>query len=135
MTSDVEKILHREIGVRAEVDCAVLFGSFATGRATTGSDVDVYVRLVPGARWDLRERLELAAELSRVLRRELDLVVEDDRTSVILRRQVAMSGRPVYEARPGAFTDLKAAAMIAYADLEPLLRRAGAAVLSRTERS
>jgi predicted nucleotidyltransferase len=117
------------------VDCAVLFGSAATGRETPASDVDVYLRLAPGARWDLRERLELAAELSRLLRREIDLVVEDDRTSVILRRQVAISGRLVYESRPGAFTDLKAAAMIAYADLEPLLRRMRAAVLSRTERS
>ena len=135
MSSDVETVLREMLRARPEVECGVIFGSTAIGRAGAGSDVDVYLRLSPGTRLSLATRLDLAAELSRRLRREVDLVVEDDTTSVILRREVARTGRPVYESRPGAWTDLAAAASLAYSDLEPLLRRMGAAVLSAARSS
>ncbi len=59
----------------------------------------------------------------------MHLVVEDlDATSVILRREVARTGILLGEARPGAFTQMRARAMIAYADLEPWMRRCGDSV-------
>jgi predicted nucleotidyltransferase len=121
-------------GSRPEVDVAVLFGSIATGRPRTESDVDLYVRLRPGAHWNLGQRLDVAAELSRIASREVDLVVEDERTSVILRREVAARGRVLFESRPGAWTDLRVAAILAYVDLEPYLRRIGRAVRARAMR-
>ncbi|HEY3351661.1 MAG TPA: nucleotidyltransferase domain-containing protein [Polyangia bacterium] len=134
MTQEVESALGRLFASRPEVDVAAVFGSTATGRERPDSDLDLYVRLRPGASWSLRERLALAGEASSICRREIDLVVEDDTTSVILRREVANHGRPLYEARPGAWRDLRAAAGLAYVDLEPFMRRIGEAVRARAKR-
>jgi predicted nucleotidyltransferase len=129
--SELDVTIRSFFAARAEVEVVVLFGSAAAGRALPRSDLDLYVRLRPGARWPLGDRLDRAAELSALLRREVDLTVEDEWTSVILRREVANRGRPVYEAREGAWRDLRAAASLAYADLEPQLRTIGEAVRAR----
>ena len=134
VTRDDEAALARVLASQPEVDCAALFGSAASGRLTPDSDVDVYVRLGDGAQWEVARRVALADELSRRCGREVDLVVEDDGTSVILRREVAARGRPLYEARPGAWTDLRAAALVAYADLEPYMRLVGDAVRAAVRR-
>jgi len=47
---------------------------------------------------------------------------------VILRLEVARHGRLLYERRPGAWVELRARAMLAYADLEPWMRRSGEGV-------
>jgi len=127
----IEDAIRHFFAGRADVDVVVLFGSTAAGRDRKGSDVDLYIRLRPEARWSIGDRLDRAAALTSLLRREVDLVVEDGSTSVILRREVANRGRPLYEARPGAWTELRAAASLAYADLEPYLRRIGEAVRAR----
>jgi predicted nucleotidyltransferase len=129
--SAIEEIVRQLLSPRPEVDAVVLYGSAAAGRQGPASDLDLYVRLRPMARWSIAERLDRAADLSTALRREVDLVVEDEWTSVILRREVANRGRPIYEARAGAWVDLRAAAAVAYADLEPYLRRIGEAVRAR----
>lgn len=112
-----------------EVEVAALFGSAASGRMRAGSDVDLYLRLAPGARWTPERERERRLCFAEVLGQDVDLVVEDrDATSVILRREVARRGRLLHEAVPGAWTRLKAEAMIAYTDLEPWLRRCGEGV-------
>jgi predicted nucleotidyltransferase len=125
---DLERKLVAPFACRPEVDVVALFGSVAAGRLGRDSDVDLYVRLRPEARWSTAQRNALAAEAARSCGRDVDLVVEDERTSVILRREVAGRGRPLYEARRGAWTDLRAAALLAYADLEPYMRRIGRAI-------
>ncbi len=135
MKPDIEIAL-RELFARApDVDVVALFGSAATGRMRPNSDCDLYVRLRDGAKWPLGLRLDLASEATAVCRREVDLIVEDESTSVVLRREVASKGRPLYEARPGAWTDLRAAAVLAYMDLEPYLRRIGAAIRTAAVRN
>ncbi len=131
---ECEMQLGRLASGRPEVEVLALFGSFATGRERPDSDVDLYLRLRPGARWDLKTRLEFAAEASRICRREVDLVVEDEGTSVILRREVAGRGRPLFEAHPGAWADLRARAVLAYLDLEPYMRLTGAAIRAAVSR-
>jgi len=131
--SEISAAVTRVFAGRSDVDAVVLFGSAARGRQRADSDIDIYVRLRHQARWTLRQRLDLAAELSAVLRREVDLIVEDETTSVILRREVANCGLPLYESRPGAWIGLRAAASLAYADLEPYLRRIGGAVRARAK--
>jgi predicted nucleotidyltransferase len=114
-----------------DVEVVALFGSAATGRLRPDSDLDLYVRLRPGKSWDLARRLSVASDVSRLLGREVDLVVEDEHTSTILRRQVAQHGQPLWERRPGAWIDLQVAAVRAYTDLEPYLRRIGEATRER----
>jgi predicted nucleotidyltransferase len=131
---EIEARLASCLGGLDGVEVAALFGSAAPGRRRPESDLDVYVRLVPSARWDLGRRLDVAAELSRLSGREVDLVVEGETTSVILRRGGAARGRLLFEARPGAWTDTRARARVAYADIEPYLRRIGAAIRAHARR-
>ncbi len=56
---------------------AALFGSAARGRLGPESDVDVYVRLRAGARWNGERRERFTRSLERIARREIDLVIED----------------------------------------------------------
>ena len=125
MTPALEKSLADRLAREPDVDVVALFGSAASGRLLPDSDVDLYVRLRATARWPVGKRLDVVADLERLCGREVDLVVEDDGTSVILRREVASRGRPLFEARAGAWTDACAAAIVAYADLEPFMRRIG----------
>jgi len=112
------------LGAEDDVEVAALFGSAATGAMTARSDVDVYLRLVPGAKWSLARELSLASDVSELVGREIDLVVEDPaHTSVLLRREVARTGELLFEREPGAWTTLKAEAIIAYVDLAPHLTR------------
>lgn len=112
-----------------DVEVAACFGSAARGRLGPDSDVDIYVRLRRGAAWSGQQERALIPELSAAAGREIDLTVEDeDRTSVILRLEVARHGRLLFERRPGAWVDLRARAMVAYADLEPWMRRCGEGV-------
>src|SRR5262245_6499861 len=109
-----------------DVEVAACFGSAARERLRPDSDVDLYVRLRPGASWSPHRELSLVADLSAATRREVDLIVEDEaRTSVILRLEVARHGRLLHERRSGAWVELRARAMLAYADIEPWMRRCG----------
>jgi predicted nucleotidyltransferase len=69
---------------------AVLFGSHATGRARATSDVDLAI-LPRDSSMPLGRELELAAELSRTVGREVDLV-RIDQASTLLRWQIARDG-------------------------------------------
>jgi predicted nucleotidyltransferase len=112
-----------------EVEVAALFGSAARGRLRPDSDVDVYVTLRRGTAWSFERENALATALGEACRREIDLIIEDEeRTSVILRLEVARHGRLVHEARRGGWVGLRARAMLAYADLEPWMRLCGEGV-------
>src|ERR1700679_872504 len=112
-----------------DVDVAAYFGSAARGRMRADSDVDVYVRLRRGASWSPQYERSLVLELSEAAGREVDLTVEnEERTSVILRLEVARHGHLLFERRPGAWVELRARAMLVYADLEPWMRRCGTGV-------
>jgi predicted nucleotidyltransferase len=112
-----------------DIEVAACFGSAARGRLRSDSDVDVYVQLRHGASWSPQQELSLIPELSAAAGREVDLTLEDEeRTSVILRLEVARHGRLLFERRAGAWVDLRARAMLAYADLEPWMRRCGEGV-------
>ncbi len=112
----------------------MLFGSAASGRVTRDSDVDLLVRLTPGARCDSDERERFAQAASRACGREIDLVIERPTTSVILRREVARKGRPLFERTPGAARRFVVEANLAYIDLAPHLARIGAVVRERAIR-
>lgn len=134
MKVEAESRIAALLASRKEVEVAVLFGSAAAGALRPDSDLDLYLRLRRGSGLALRQQLDLAAEISDIAGREVDLVVEEPTTSVILRREVAARGRALYESRAGAWTDLRAEAMLAYLDLEPYLRRIGASVREAAQR-
>jgi predicted nucleotidyltransferase len=95
---------------------AVVFGSRATGRARSGSDLDVgFWPLDPEL--PLRDELALASALSAESGMEVDLV-RLDREDPLLGREVARTGVCVYERTPGAFSAYRAEAMSRWADYD-----------------
>jgi len=69
------------------VRLAILFGSFATGRANATSDIDIAVAY--GDRMTLDERVRKAQELSVVVNREVDLIDLRDAHGVLLQQILA----------------------------------------------
>ena len=69
-----------------------LFGSVASGTASTGSDVDVLVRLSPGR--DLLDLIGLKQDLERLLGSPVD-VVEESGLSPYLRDAILREARPL----------------------------------------
>ncbi len=114
------------------VELAVLFGSRASGRVHTGSDVDVGVIPLDAA-LSLHDELKLASTLSAATGAEVDLV-RLDVDDALLGREVARTGFALYERTPGAFASYRARAMSVWIDMnetlapyrEHLLRRLAA---------
>jgi len=91
----------------------VLFGSQATGHVHPESDIDVAV-------WATRaltpaERDRVWRKLSELLRSEVDLTVLNHAEPLLL-RQVAHTGRLLYESRRWAWEDFKGFAFRYYLD-------------------
>lgn len=97
-----------------DVRVAYVFGSHASGEATSASDVDVAVLmphpLDPERRWHLQEALA-----SR-LHRDVDLV-DLRRASTVLRAQIVTTGRVLHESDPAERALFEATALSAYARL------------------
>jgi predicted nucleotidyltransferase len=89
---------------RTDVRLAIVFGSRARGTATPASDVDVAVH-APGV-----DLLRLAADLSRAIRHEVDVVALED-AGVPLLARIVREGVGVHEARRGALASWRARAL------------------------
>ena len=103
---------------------AVLFGSQARGDSRADSDVDL------GVLGDRIDTLRLAAELSKELDRDVD-VVDLEEPSIALLRAVLRDGIAVHEAPPGAWGSFIARSLC---DLEtdlPAIRRMQDAFIRR----
>ena len=98
-----------------DLELLVLFGSGARGQATAKSDLDLALLCQGPA--DLEAWHVTLAPLIGTDR--LDLV-DLRRTSPLLAFQVARTGRPVFEHRPGAFRVFQALASRRYADTRKL---------------
>lgn len=116
---------------QAGVELAILFGSAATGKLGPDSDIDIGILLAPDRELDFHGELTLATELEPVLGREVDLVRLEN-ASTLLRFEAAQ-GRCVLEARPGAFADFAARALLEHEDLRPILLRCAAGMFSRLQ--
>jgi hypothetical protein len=114
---DLIERLRSVLKSRADIELAVLFGSYAWGRARNDSDVDVAILPLTGADIDASE-LALQSDLSLATGRDVDLV-RLDRASTLLKLQVAKNGLPIVEGHPGAFSRFRAHAAAEYVDFEP----------------
>lgn len=103
--------------------CAYLFGSTARGTATADSDVDLAVLYAdePPATLDSPE-LALAADLERLLKRRVDVVVLN-RAPVDLIHRVLRDGILVCERDRSARIRFEVRARNEYFDLLPILRQ------------
>ena len=92
----IEKIRGYAIGLK-DVIAIYVFGSSATGKDRSGSDIDLAVMVAgdfPGM-----ARVEMETALSNLLCMDVDLVVFGQ-SSPLLQHQILKYGRLVYEAAP-----------------------------------
>ena len=75
-----------------------LFGSYSTGKAKPGSDLDLAILLYPGQGNDFSV-LELTVSLEKALGRRVDLVILN-RAGELLKYQVRRNGCLLYERDP-----------------------------------
>lgn len=116
-----EKGLVEFLATQPDVVAAYLFGSFAQGRATWNSDVDIAIllaettdSLVVGKR-----QLTLMNELRAFADREVDVVMLNTAPPV-LQHQVLQYGRLLYERDRKARVEFEVRAGQIYADLQPM---------------
>jgi predicted nucleotidyltransferase len=109
----VEEAALRRAGARL----LVVFGSAARGLEHAGSDLDLGVLFDGDGREDTgpyEPRLEAVASAVQA-DRPVDLVLLDEADPLLL-REVALDGRPVFEAEPGAFEEFRLRAIKRYLD-------------------
>ena len=97
---------------------ALLFGSFAQGKSTQSSDIDLGVAFKE--KMSLDERIDLAQELSRVLRREVDLVDLRIAEGVLL-QQILNHRKTLIRRDPILIGNLISKRVVEESDFMPLL--------------
>ncbi|MEX2529347.1 MAG: nucleotidyltransferase domain-containing protein [Gemmatimonadota bacterium] len=109
----------------AEAACllVVLFGSMAKDGGTQRHDGDVDLALwfphLPGP----EERLKIMGRLQDLVgARRVDVIFLHRDTSPVLRFEIFRGGAPLYESRPGLFTEQVVRALALYEDAIPFRR-------------
>ncbi|MBK7586102.1 MAG: nucleotidyltransferase domain-containing protein [Myxococcales bacterium] len=125
---DLVQHLQQLLAEEPRVELALLFGSHASGRATSASDVDLGVRFAPGL--CPTERRSLANRLERGLCAPLDLIDLDD-APPLLRMEMARAGVVVKEVKPGSWVSFRARAMLDWWDFAPYARLIQSAAIAR----
>ncbi len=111
-----------------EVRLGVLFGSVASGKDRTESDVDVGVVLADKISSMTASTIEV--ELERALNRTVQTTVLHD-ASPLLRFEVARNGIVALERTPYLWADFRAKAMLDWWDWEPTARKMHQVVMNR----
>jgi hypothetical protein len=113
------KDLQQALEADERVAYAILFGSCARGSRREGSDLDVAVGLVPGARLGARELGELISTLERAAGREVDVVLLDEAPPAVAYR-VFRDGSPLLVRDRAALVARKTRAILEYLDFQPI---------------
>lgn len=108
------------LGRDPRVRLVFLFGSAADESRPAVGDVDLAVLTDPPVSFDERLRLQSKAEQAAGM--DLDLVLLHE-ASVVLAREVALTGVCLYEQSEGLETEWRVRAQMAYLDFKPYLER------------
>lgn len=102
---------------------AYLFGSYATRTATEKSDVDIAVlfgRPTPKAE-RFEYRLQLMETLSRLLKKNVEVVVLDDVSSLFFKYAIIKEGILLYEKSEAARIEFEGKVLGEFFDFQPFL--------------
>lgn len=105
---------------QSSIAAVYVFGSAATGKDRKKSDLDLAVMVKE--RLEPMERIEMETRLSNLLHRDVDLVIFDQ-GSPLLRHQILLYGRLIYEADPKERVKQEVYARKAYFDSAFLYRK------------
>ncbi len=129
LTATLPALLHRIFATLDGVQGIWLFGSFAHGRATAASDIDLAVL---GSRpFDPVALFELGLALGVLARRDVDLV--DVRCAPVVLKKEILGGKLVADRNPGACERFAAEAMALYVAFRDEQALAGARHGSRRD--
>ena len=120
MTTAITHPVAKTLELHPEIQLAFVFGSAARGALRPDSDVDVAV--LAAAPLSPESKLELMAELSLAMKREIDLVDLSTSWGLIL-RQVLTTGTLALKRSDTAHAMLLKRMLLDQADMEPLRRR------------
>jgi uncharacterized protein len=103
------------------IELLILFGSRATGFTSPSSDIDLAVELKKGSEVS---KLDLLYELETIFHPEaVDLVILTPSTTPLLRYEIFIRGRPLFEEAEGLFEQGKLKAWKLYLDTAHLRKR------------
>jgi len=71
---DIVNTLKQWLNDQPDIELAILFGSYATGKATELSDVDVAIQLAAGQCFEAADKVRYLDTLSGLLHKNIDLV-------------------------------------------------------------
>lgn len=103
-----------------QLSLVVLFGSQSRGDTHAQSDVDIAYRAVEPL--SLESEGMLIVELMQIFQTEKIDLASLRLASPLLLHEIAVSGQPLYEQRPGNFNDFYVYAMRRYEEARPLFR-------------
>jgi hypothetical protein len=111
--------LHRLFSDDSRVAFALVFGSSARGSAGPQSDLDVAIGVSAGHAFSIAELGDLCAQIERVARRPVDLVLLDEAPPALAFR-VFRDGHVVAVRDARALANRKAKAVLDYLDFQPI---------------
>ena len=111
-----------------DIILAFLFGSVASGRDHSNSDVDVALLFERNKIPDGNNRLELMSELSGLLEQNADVVLLNS-ASPIVKMQVLRKGKKLYEKNRRAYSQFFVKTVNEYDDLKQVRKSAETKVL------
>ncbi|MEE8303070.1 MAG: nucleotidyltransferase domain-containing protein [Candidatus Tectomicrobia bacterium] len=120
MKDEIRAALRNVLGQYPQIKIAYVFGSAARDRVTETSDIDVAV--AADTRLSLDTRLELAAQFSQAVRRDVDLIDLQNVSGIILQQSLCR-GEVVLQQDSGLHAQLIKRLWFNQADMMPYTRR------------
>lgn len=112
-----------EIFQRYAVSAAYLFGSAARGDERKDSDIDIAILLPTNLSKEKRfkTRLLMMADLSRMLHKNIDLIILNDMSSLFFKYAIIKEGILLYEKNEDDRIDFENRILDSYFDFQPFL--------------
>lgn len=108
-----------------------LFGSLAYRNFTSKSDIDVAVYLDRNRCKDLfKKRLNLITALSKLLRKEVDVIILNDISSVFFEYVILKEGELIFERDENERIEFEMKVLNQYFDFKPIMERYNQRMLS-----
>ena len=132
--TEIKEAIRDYFARQKDVMCVYLFGSTVSGKTHKTSDVDIAVLFKEDAPQEEHGRRSLLAtdELSRVLDKEIDIVVLNN-ANCFLKFQIIKNGLRLYERKDRKGREFEARAMMEYFDFLPIRRRLEEALVSHIQ--
>ncbi len=116
----IEKVILSVLKNYPDIKFCTLFGSAAADRLTASSDVDVAV--TAGTSLSIEVRTSLATDLSRELKREVDLIDLSSASGLIL-EEALCKAKILLNKEPEIYAELLKRLWFYNADMQPYVRR------------